>query len=71
MNDNATEVIADYVKEHCTNLKGLSRKTEISHGILRRSLIYRTRALRADEFLNLCEVLGLDPQSITPGKERS
>ena len=70
MYDKTTAAVATIIKGSHTNLRDLSRQTGIAYGVLRRSLTYQARALRADEFLILCRALELDPVTFAPQEKR-
>ena len=55
----AYEVINSTIKSRGIKLSHLAQRTGISYELLRRSMI-GTRKLPADEFLVLCDELGID-----------
>ena len=57
----AESVIAETIKESGMTIKAVSAKTGIPYGRLQPS-VSGTRELRADEFLRLCALFGLDPR---------
>ena len=59
--DEATLAIAAHTEWLGVPIAKISRGTDIPYGILRRSLAYKERPLRADEFLAICKFLGVDP----------
>ncbi len=61
MADMATTRISQYVNEKGIKISSIARETNISDGILRRSLSTKERDLRASEFLKICGFLGKDP----------
>lgn len=61
MTDVATNFISKYVQSKGVKVSVISRATGISDGILRRSLSENNRPLRADEFLDICSFLDIDP----------
>ena len=56
-----TERVGRYLKENNVNLKKLSRDSGITYELLYASVRNkrRVRELRVDEFLSICEVLGI------------
>lgn len=61
MIDTATRQIARYVQDKGVKISAISRGTGIPDGILRRCLATKDRALRADEFLSICDFLEIEP----------
>lgn len=57
----AESIIASTIKESGMTLKAVSQKTGIPYGQLQPSM-KGNRDLRADEFLQLCALLNLDPR---------
>ena len=57
----AESVIAETIKESGMTIRAVSTKTGIPYGRLQPS-VSGTRELRADEFLRLCALFGLDPR---------
>ena len=59
---NSTQKVAKYVADKGIKISVLSEKTEISRNVLDNCFSEEnTRELRADEFLSVCEFLGVDP----------
>jgi len=56
-----TEMVANYIKQKGIPIKELSRCTNISNNILRKSLDKLVRPLRANEFLTICDFLKKSP----------
>ena len=61
MADKVTNYVSDYVDKLGIKVSAISRETGIPDGILRRSLSTRERSLRVDEFLKICDFLGMEP----------
>lgn len=57
------ERVANAIKETGMTLKAVSRKTGIAYNKLQPSMKGR-RELRADEYLELCSLLGKDPREL-------
>lgn len=64
---NVTKNVATYVKEKGINLSKMARDTKIPYSALYTSLCDdgRERALRADELLDICSYLEVDPRSFS------
>lgn len=58
--DFGTAAVADFVKSRGVKMSAISENTGISYDKIRRSFT-STRPLTADEFLLICEYLGVDP----------
>lgn len=58
----AEEMIAQAIRESGMTIMAVSRKTGIPYGQLQPS-VKGNRELRADEYLRLCALLGLDPRA--------
>lgn len=56
---NATEFIKNYIFQHRISLQSVSKKTSIRYELLRRSIYDGTRKLRADEFFEVIDALGI------------
>lgn len=61
MTDFATQMLAGYIKQTAIPLKEISKHTNISISILRKSLNELSRSLRASEFLAICDFLKKNP----------
>ena len=59
-----------YIKDHGIKVAWLSNKTEISYGIISRSL-HGKRRLRTNELLLICKTLGISIDELISGKEVS
>lgn len=57
------QCIAKIIKEHGMTIKFVSNKTGIPYAHLQTSLTGR-REMRADEFIDICRFLDLDPLAI-------
>lgn len=58
----AEDMIARAIEDKGMTIMAVSRKTGIPYGKLQPS-VKGNRDLRADEFLELCALLGLDPRA--------
>lgn len=58
----AESIIAESIKESGMTIKAVSIKTGIPYGRLQPS-VSGPRELRADEFLRLCALFGIDPRT--------
>ena len=63
-----TENVSRYVKDKGINLTKLAKGTGLSYTALYNSLMNqeRSRDLRDDEFLSICEFLEIDPRQFAP-----
>ena len=68
--DNATNALSKYIKQRGISISAISAGTNIKPGILYPSLS-GTRPLRADEFLAICNFVGVNPQNFAPPTERT
>ncbi|MEG0338689.1 MAG: helix-turn-helix transcriptional regulator [Oscillospiraceae bacterium] len=59
--DLVTCEIAKYIKTKGVSMSAISRATNITMGKLQRSISEEKRALRAGEFMAICEYLGASP----------
>lgn len=59
--DMATQHLARYIKEQGIKLSAISNGTAVSYGKLQRSFA-GSRALTADEFLEVCLFIKVDPK---------
>lgn len=66
-----TKNIAKYVKDMGINISELSRKSGVAYGSLYASLGAegRRRELRADELMNICFALRINPMDFADEKE--
>lgn len=71
MSDMPTMSISKYVAEKGIKISTLARETNISDGVLRRSLATCERDLRANEFLKICNFLGKNPFDFYQAPEHS
>jgi len=63
---NTTRKVAEYVTEKGIKISVLSERTGISRNVLDNCFSKEsTRALRADEFLEICSFLDVDPMKLT------
>lgn len=62
--DYTTQQVSNYIREKGIKLSKMSRDTGIPYGALYDSLLHndRNRDLRADEFLDICDFIGVDPK---------
>ncbi len=67
MADTTTNNISQYISEKCIKIAAMAKSTNISEGILRRSLSTKKRDLRADELLQVCTFLEKNPFDFFPG----
>jgi hypothetical protein len=65
---NTTRKVAEYVTEKGIKISVLSVKTGISRNVLDNCFSQAsTRALRADEFLEICDFLDVNPKLFKEG----
>lgn len=60
----SNSIIAQYIKDKNISIDEISKCTNISKNILKRSLCDLSRPLRANEFLDICAYIQLDTQDI-------
>lgn len=64
---NTTIAVAEYLKLRGISIKAIARKTKLPEASLYSSLgRQRSRDLRADEFLAICQCIGEDPMKFAP-----
>ncbi|NBJ90987.1 hypothetical protein [Acutalibacter sp. 1XD8-36] len=71
MTDRATAAAAQYISDKGIKISAIAKATKIPDGILRRSLATRERALRSDEYLEVCNFLGKNPFDFYQAPEHS
>lgn len=59
--DNATIALSEYIKKKGITMTSISKNTNISVSKLQRSLSENKRALRTDEFLEICNYIEQNP----------
>lgn len=69
MVDTTTTNVSNYIAEMGIKITKIARETDISDGILRRSLAAKERDLRADELMRICSFLGKNPFDFWPGSK--
>lgn len=69
--DGATKMVSEYIRQKGFNLSEIARKTKLPYMALYDSLMNdrRDRDLRVDEFLTLCNHMGVDPMVFYPGNK--
>lgn len=61
---SVTRNVAEYTKNKCINLAELSNRSGVPYPALHASLGKNgTRELRANELLDICDVMNVDPMS--------
>lgn len=59
---DVTKEVSEYIRDKGITISAISQRTGISDGVLRSSLCKKSkRKLRADEYLKICDFLGIDP----------